>query len=125
MLLAEDEPHVRDALVELIGSDAGLRLLGVAADAKAAVELCERLQPAVAVIDVKMPHGGGTAAASGIRSVSPATAVIALSAYDDDGARAAMLDAGAVRYLIKGGAVEELLDAIRTAAVGEPGVTTA
>lgn len=120
VLIAEDEPHVRAALVELVGSDAALALVGVAGDAATAVELSRALRPDVAVVDVKMPHGGGVAAASGIRSVSPATAVIALSAYDDDGARSAMLDAGAVGYLIKGGDVEELLAAIRAAAVRKP-----
>lgn len=116
IVIAEDERHVRDALVDIVDSDAALELVGTAVDAAAAIELCARAHPHVALVDVRMPVGGGPAAALGIRSASPTTVVIALSAYDDEGARAAMRDAGAVRYLVKGGRIEELLSAIRDAA---------
>ncbi len=113
VVVADDQPHVRAALAELVASDDQLELTGVAADAEEAIRLCARVRPDVAVVDVKMPGGGGPAAVHGIRAVSPDTAVFALSAYDDQGSRSAMRAAGAAAYLVKGGDIEVLLAAIR------------
>lgn len=112
MVIADDIPEVRAALVELISSAAGLELAGVAGDADEAVDLCRRVQPDVALVDVRMPKGGGPAAAAGMRRVCPRTAVLALSAFDDAALRADMAAAGARRYLTKGGDVKAVLNAI-------------
>ena len=63
VLVADDQPHVRAALAEVVSSDDNLELTGVAADAEEAIHLCGQLRPDVAVVDVKMPAGGGPAAA--------------------------------------------------------------
>lgn len=112
ILVVDDDAHVRAALVDLVSSDDGLELSGVAADADSAIGLCARAAVDAAVVDVKMP-GGGPSCVRGIRAVSPTTAVIALSAYDDDAARRAMSDAGAAAYLVKGGSIDDLLAVIR------------
>src|SRR5262249_61332710 len=88
--------------------------IGAAADARDAVELAHRLEPDVALVDVKMP-GGGAQAAAGIASASPETRVIALSAYEDLASVLDMLRNGAVGYLVKGTAPSEILEAIRRA----------
>ena len=116
VLLADDQPHVRAALADLVASDDHLELSGVAADAQEAIEMCASLRPHVAVVDVKMPGGGGPAAAEGIRRVSPGTVVLALSAHDDQRSRQAMYAAGVGDYMLKGGDVDDLLAAIRAAA---------
>jgi DNA-binding NarL/FixJ family response regulator len=122
VVVADDQPQVRAALAELVASDERLVLSGVAGDAEEAIALCARLRPEVAVVDVKMPRGGGPAAADGIRSVSPGTAVFALSAYDDQGSRLAMRAAGAAAYVVKGGDIDALLGTIFTVAEG-PGAS--
>lgn len=114
VVVAEDQPHVRAALAELVAEE-GFELAGVATTGEEAVALCERARPDVAVVDVKMPSGGA-AMIREIRSGAPSTAVVVLSAYDDDGARRAMRRAGANAYIVKGGAVEDLVAAIRRAA---------
>jgi DNA-binding NarL/FixJ family response regulator len=119
VLIADDQPHVRAALADLVASDDRMELIGVAADAEEAIEMCTVLRPDVAVLDVKMPGGGGPAAAQGILGVSPDTVVVALSAHDDQGSRQAMRAAGAADYVLKGGDVDDLLVAIRAA--GNPG----
>ncbi len=118
VVVADDQPHFRAALAELVASDDHLELGGVAGEGEAAIGLCARVRPEVAVVDVKMPGGGGPAAVQGIRAVSPGTAVVALSAYDDQGSRQAMRAAGAAAYLVKGGDVDVLVAAIRAVAAG-------
>ena len=119
VLVAEDEAPLRLALCDLIASEPGLALVGAAADADEAIELAARLRPAVALLDVKMPGGGGQRAAVEIRERSPVTAIVSLSAYEDRGTVTDMLRAGASAYVVKGAPPDEILDAIRRAARGQ------
>ena len=63
VLVADDEPAVRAALAELIETEDTLELVGTAKDAQEAIELAIRERPDVALLDVKMPAGGGPRAA--------------------------------------------------------------
>lgn len=117
VLVAEDEEPLRNAVVDLIASEAGLEVVGSAASADEAIELAGELAPDVAIVDVRMP-GGGPCAALGICARSPATRVIALSAYEDRATVLEMLRCGAVGYLVKGIPPVELLEAIRRAQEG-------
>lgn len=116
VVVADDTPEMRAALSEVISSAAGLVLLGVAGDAREAVSLCRSLHPDVALVDVRMPGGGGQAAAASIRTVSPGTVVLALSAFDHPRLRAEMAAAGAAGYLVKDGDVAGIVTAILAAA---------
>jgi EAL domain-containing protein (putative c-di-GMP-specific phosphodiesterase class I)/FixJ family two-component response regulator len=124
VLVAEDDPSMRDALVALIGSEPTFQLVGTAGDAVEAVELAANEQPDVALVDVRMPHGGGTAAARGIKKRSPETKVIALSAHEDRGTVLKMLESGAVGYLVKTAEVDVIVEAIKTARVGQGTLST-
>lgn len=119
ILIADDEPALRDAIADLIGGEGAFDLVGTAEDAEQAILLAKDHQPDVALLDVKMPKGGGPAAAQGIHSVAPATRMIAFSAYGDRIAVAEMLKAGAVGYLLKGSSAEEILHSIRKAGEGQ------
>jgi DNA-binding NarL/FixJ family response regulator len=59
-----------------------------------------------------MPGGGGVRAAQGIRCASPATRIVALSAWDDGETISRMSQAGADGYLVKGSAADEILETI-------------
>jgi EAL domain-containing protein (putative c-di-GMP-specific phosphodiesterase class I) len=118
VLLADDEPALRTALTELLSHEDRVELVGTAADAEEAIRIAEENRPDVALVDVRMPEGGGPNAARGITRVSPGTRVIALSAYEDRANVLAMLRAGAVGYLVKGTAADELVDGIATVARG-------
>jgi EAL domain-containing protein (putative c-di-GMP-specific phosphodiesterase class I)/CheY-like chemotaxis protein len=118
LLIADDDPMVRELLVDLFGSEPTFELVGVAGDAEEVVELIDRVHVDVALVDVRMPGGGGPRATRAIRRRSPATKVVALSAYDDARSVLEMLQAGADGYLVKGGADEDLVEAVRRAAVG-------
>lgn len=119
VLVAEDESILAHVLSELIATEPSMELVGLATDAPEAVELAAAASPDVALVDVKMPGGGGPRAAREIRERSPQTAVLALSAYEDQGSVLEMLRAGAVGYLVKGGTVEQILDGIRRACQGQ------
>ena len=118
MLIADDEAELRSALGELLGGEDGLELVGAARDAEEAIEMATRRRPHVALLDVKMPAGGGPHAARGILQVSPTTRVIALSAFEDRQTVLEMLRAGAVGYLAKGIASEAIVSSIAYVARG-------
>lgn len=124
VLVADDEPVVRNTLADVVRSDADLELVAAASDAGEAVELTHLHRPDVALLDVMMPGGGGPRAAREIRATCPATRVVAVSAFDDRGAVMEMLQAGAAGYLVKGASVEEILEGIRRAVRGEASLSS-
>jgi EAL domain-containing protein (putative c-di-GMP-specific phosphodiesterase class I)/CheY-like chemotaxis protein len=118
VLLADDDETVRQALAELLDAEDSLELVGVAEDAAEAVDLAARLQPDVALLDVRMPAGGGRRAAREIRERSPGTRLVALSAYADRGAVVDMVGAGVVGYIVKGARGDEIVRAVHHAVQG-------
>jgi DNA-binding NarL/FixJ family response regulator len=124
VLIADDEPALRHAIGELVEAEPELELVGSAAAAAEAAALARETRPDVAVLDVRMP-GGGLEATRLIAEASPETAVLALSAYEDRATVIAMLQAGAVGYLVKGVPPEEIVDAIRRASRGQASLAAA
>jgi EAL domain-containing protein (putative c-di-GMP-specific phosphodiesterase class I) len=124
VMLADDEPALITALTELFSHEDRLRLIGTAADAEEAIKVAETGRPDVALIDVRMPQGGGPHAARGISRVSPTTRVIALSAYEDRTNVLEMLRAGAVGYLVKSTTAEDLVRGIEKVAEGGTSLST-
>ena len=118
VLVAVHQPGMHQALARLIGGEPGLVLTGQAQDAIEAIAIAEAIRPDVALLEVRMPGGGGAAAARGIRSSSPGTRVVALSVSDDANTIADMLRAGAVGYVVNDGDGPFLTHAIREAASG-------
>jgi EAL domain-containing protein (putative c-di-GMP-specific phosphodiesterase class I) len=118
VLVADDEPALRGALAELLAHEDRVSFVGAAADADEAIALAARERPDVALVDVKMPAGGGPRAAREIQRLSPTTRVIALSAFEDRPTVLEMLRAGAVGYLVKGTPTEDIMGSIRRVAEG-------
>ena len=71
VLIADDEPALRGALAELLAHEDHVVLIGSAGDADEAIQLADDGQPDVALVDVKMPAGGGPRAAREIVRVPP------------------------------------------------------
>jgi EAL domain-containing protein (putative c-di-GMP-specific phosphodiesterase class I)/DNA-binding NarL/FixJ family response regulator len=124
VLIADDEAEIRAALAELIGAEDGVSVVGTAGDADEAAAIACSTVPDVALVDVKMPNGGGARAAREILRLSPRTRVLALSAYEDRETVLKMLGAGAVGYLVKGTAPEDIVRAIARAARGQTSVSS-
>lgn len=122
VMVAEDEFPVREAIVGLIEDGDGIRVVATACDADEAVARAVEVRPDVALLDVRMPGGGGIRAAREILGRLPEVRVIALSAYRDRESVLEMLRAGATSYVTKDASPEELVDAIRRSVrrEGEP-----
>ena len=112
VMIADDEDAIREALTSLLSSDPGIVVIGEASDAQGAIDLATARHPEVALLDVRMPYGGGPRAASEITRRSPDTRVIALSALEDAGSILEMLDAGAAAYVAKGDDTDKIVAAI-------------
>jgi PAS domain S-box-containing protein len=118
VLVAEDERPLLEAICALVESEDGMSVVGAARSSGEAIARAEETRPDVALVDVRMP-GRGPVAARGIRSRSPATRVLGLSAYEDQATVLEMMNAGAVGYIVKGISPTEIVEAIRRAARGQ------
>jgi len=117
VLVADDDPRIRELLSEVVSRDAGYLLVGAVGHADEAIALAAAERPDVALVDVSMP-GSGLLATRGIRRRSPETKILALSAHEDRSTVISMLEAGAVGYIVKGESMDGLLDSIARAAAG-------
>jgi DNA-binding NarL/FixJ family response regulator len=119
ILLADDHVLVRQGTRELLEHENDLLVVGEAGDGEEAVELAANLHPDVIIMDIAMPKMSGIEATRKIKSMQPDTAVLILSAYDDDQYVFALLEAGAAGYLLKDVPAQELIEAIRAVHAGE------
>ncbi|RSN05429.1 DNA-binding response regulator [Streptomyces sp. WAC 05977] len=113
MLVADDNPVIGDALRALLESEPDIEVVAVAVDAGEAVALAELLVPEVALLDVRIPGGGGAWMAREIRRRVPHTRLMAFSAHSDTRSIAQMASAGVTEYLVKGSPNTEIVAAIR------------
>ena len=119
ILLADDHVLVREGTCQLLEREEDLQVIGEAGDGEEAVRLATELHPDVAIIDIAMPKLNGIEATKRIKALCPATAVLILTAYDDDPYVFALLEAGAAGYLLKNVRGRDLVEAIRAVAAGE------
>jgi len=118
VMIADDDADLRAALVDVLSGQPSLEVVGIAEEAQGAIELARTVQPDVALVDVRMPGGGGVLATREIHRFAPATRVVVLSARGDRSTVLEMLRAGAVGYLVKGAAPEAIVEAIEGAMDG-------
>lgn len=118
VILADDHPEFLDALVSIVQREPDLELVGKAQDTPGAVRLATLYQPDVALVDWRMPGGGGVTAIEQIARVSPHTRVVALSSSQERDVVLQMLRAGASSYVVKSVGGRDLVDALRRAAAG-------
>ena len=118
ILLADDHAVVREGLKRLIEAQPDMMVIGEAADGREAVEKATGLCPDVAVLDVSMGEMNGVEATRRLRELCPKTKVLALTVHEDKSYLRELLDAGAVGYVLKRAAADELVRAIRSVATG-------
>jgi DNA-binding NarL/FixJ family response regulator len=118
LLLADDQELVRTGF-RLILELAGFEIAGEAADGAQALELARRLEPDVALMDVRMPRMDGIEATRRIGLAGLRTRVLMLTTFDLDEHVYDALRAGASGFLLKDAGRERLVDAVRTVAAGD------
>jgi EAL domain-containing protein (putative c-di-GMP-specific phosphodiesterase class I)/ActR/RegA family two-component response regulator len=123
VVIAEDDPQTRAALALSLG--VGFDVVATVGDAAAAITAVLEHQPDLALLDVRMPGGGGARAAQVITDTCPEVRVVAISAHEDAVTIAEMVTAGACGYLMKDAPVDQMLDTLRRCAAGESVFTPA
>ena len=119
VILADDHALVREGTRRLLEAESDVEVVAEAASGEEAVEAVQRLHPDIAIIDIAMPGIGGIQATREIKTSCPETAVLILSAYDDEPYLIALLEAGAAGFLLKNVHGQELLNAIHAVSRGE------
>jgi DNA-binding NarL/FixJ family response regulator len=114
ILLADDHKITRQGLRALLEKQQDMEVVAEAENGREAVRLAAELAPDVIIMDVTMPDLNGIEATKKILSESPDIKIIALSMHSDASFVTEMLKGGAVGYLLKDCAFEELARAIRT-----------
>jgi DNA-binding NarL/FixJ family response regulator len=117
VLLADDDSNVRARITTMLQVD--FEVVGSVPDGHSLIEAAARLRPDVVVTDISMPKLDGIEAAETIRSILPDIKFVFLTMHDGRGYRRRAQRAGAVAYILKYAALEELNHAIRHAMEGE------
>jgi DNA-binding NarL/FixJ family response regulator len=113
VLLVDDHRIVREGLKSLLAAQPDMQVVAEAADGRQAVQLAKEMAPDVVVMDVAMPQLNGIEATRQIAADEPGMKVVALSMHSDRRFVSEALKAGASGYVLKDGAFDELISAIR------------
>ncbi|MBM6589451.1 response regulator transcription factor [Brevibacterium sp. RIT 803] len=119
VVLIDDEPLVRAGLAAIIDSDIGLEVVGEAGDGVDAIDLVQRTQPDIVIMDVRMPQLNGLEATRLLVARQDPPRVLILTTFDSDDYVFEALRAGADGFVLKRAQPEELLRAVYVVAGGE------
>lgn len=117
-MVVDDHPMVREGVAAAISTEPEMQVVAEAGDGGEAVELFDRHQPDVTLMDLRMPEMNGVAAITQIRKKHPKARVLVLTAFDADEDIYRALRAGAEGCLLKGAFRDEVVQAIKTVHAG-------
>jgi two-component system response regulator NreC len=118
IVLADDHHVVRQGLRTLLESESDFRVIGEAGDGLEAVQLVERLQPDVLVLDLMMPSLNGLEVTRRVGQRSPQTRIVILSMHSSEAYVLEALRHGAAGYVIKASSAADLIKAVREVTAG-------
>jgi NarL family two-component system response regulator LiaR len=119
ILIADDHPLLREALCQVFSNQKDMEIVGQAGNGEEAIDLTSQLKPDILVMDIMMPKFDGLEASRQIKKITPNTAILILTAYDDDNYVLGLLEAGATGYLMKSAKGQDLVEAVRAVRAGE------
>lgn len=119
ILLADDHTLLREGLKSLLERESDMQVVADVDNGRLAVRKAEELQPDVVVLDVDMPELNGIGAAHQLSAAHPRMRIVCLSMHSGTRFVDAMLEAGALGYVLKSEASKSLVTAIRKVAGGE------
>ncbi|POX42360.1 DNA-binding response regulator [Streptomyces sp. Ru73] len=120
VLLVDDDPLVRAGLRMMLRGAGDIEVVGEVADGEGVADAVRRHTPDVVLMDIRMPVMDGLAATRTVARGDRAPQVIVLTTFDADGLILGAMRAGAAGYLLKHTEPEEIVEAVRRAARGEP-----
>jgi DNA-binding NarL/FixJ family response regulator len=118
IFLADDHAVLRDGLKALVNAQADMEVVGEADNGRTAWLKVKELLPDVVVMDVSMPELNGVQATEILKRECPQVKVLALTAYKDKAYLDQLLKVGALGYVLKMSAAQELIEALRMVAAG-------
>ena len=113
VLLVDDHTVIRQGMRALLACEADLEIVAEAENGRQAIQLAQKRQPDVVVMDLAMPYMNGAEATRQVLKSCPATKVLVVTSYANDECISELLKAGAAGYLVKQTAAAELARAIR------------
>lgn len=113
IVVADDHAIFREGLINMLSQDSDFQVIGQAADGQEAMEVVQRLQPDILIVDVTMPRLSGIQVTTQLSRAMPELKIVGLSMHDHPDMARAMREAGATEYVTKGGASEALLTVLR------------
>jgi DNA-binding NarL/FixJ family response regulator len=116
VLIVQDHPLLASAIARILETEDDLTVCGIARTGDGAAILAARDKPSVVLMDFHLPDSSGPAAAAEIKLAVPNAAIVFHSA---DESETSLLDAGAIAYLTKSATADQIVEAVRRAAVGE------
>src|SRR5512136_384127 len=119
VMLVDDHNVVRSGLATFLRAYDDLELVGEAKNGLEALNLCHEKNPDVILMDLMMPEMDGIAATRAILQDCPDTKIIAMTSFEEEELVQGVLAAGAISYLLKNVTSDELVAAIRAAALGK------
>lgn len=119
IVIADDHELVRESIVSLLREVPNFDIVGQCSNGRQAVKMVDEFRPDVAIIDILMPELNGIDTARQIRKVSPSTRIIVLSIYTNEAYIRDMVNIGVCGYVVKSGAAQDLVEAIRTGSRGK------
>jgi DNA-binding NarL/FixJ family response regulator len=119
VLVVQDHPLLASAIAKILDSEEDLTVCGVARSGLEAGKLAAKEAPSVILMDFRLPDLSGPAAAANIKSSVPSAAIVFHSADETETSLLDAIDAGATAYLTKSATADQIVDAVRKAAVGE------
>ena len=118
ILLADDHPVVRHGLKAFLDHQTGLRVVAEVADGPAAVEVASAGGVDVAIVDLSLPQLGGLDLVRVLRDVAPSVGIVVFTLQPEDALALHFIEAGACAYLSKDRPADDLVRAVRLAAMG-------
>jgi DNA-binding NarL/FixJ family response regulator len=117
-VVADDHPAMLTAVAEVLGRS-GFEVVGRAKDGTEALAVIESAQPAIAIVDVRMPRLSGIEVAIQAAASSPGTAIVFYTAFGDRALLSEALDVGARGFVLKEAPLADLVRAAERVAAGE------
>lgn len=118
IILADDHPIVRQGLRQMIESDPRLTIVAEARNGREALDLIEKHQPQIAVLDIDMPEMDGFAAAREINRRGLSVEIVFLTMHSEPKIFYAAMDLGVKGYVLKDSAVQDIAASIKAVAAG-------